>query len=154
MPHTPYIFSADGEPLDPARKSNLGSSDDIDSYINYLKFTNKKIGKLVEQLLETDELPIIIIQSDHGSGFGLDWENPTDDMLRQKMSNFQAIYFPNGDNDLVSKATTPVNVFRVLFNSYFNENYAILSDKIFWNTWTKPYDFKDITDLLIVKKSE
>ena len=70
------------------------------------------------------------------------------------MSNFQAIYFPNGDNDLVSKATTPVNVFRVLFNSYFNENHEILSDKIFWNTWTKPYDFKDITDLLIVKKSE
>ena len=47
-----------------------------------------------------------------------------------------------------------MNVFRVLFNSYFNENYAILSDKIFWNTWTKPYDFKDITDLLIAKKSE
>ena len=154
MPHTPYIFSADGEPLDPARKSNLGSSDDIDSYINYLKFTNKKIGKLVEQLLETDELPIIIIQSDHGSGFGLDWENPTDDMLRQKMSNFQAIYFPNTNNDLVGKATTPVNIFRILFNSYFNENHEILSDKIFWNTWTKPYDFKDITDLLIVKKSE
>jgi len=132
----------------------LGSSDDIDSYINYLKFTNKKIEKLVEQLLETDEPPIIIIQSDHGSGFGLDWENPTDDMLRQKMSNFQAIYFPNVNNDLVSKATTPVNIFRILFNSYFNENYEILSDKIFWNTWTKPYDFKDITDLLIVKKSE
>ena len=64
------------------------------------------------------------------------------------------IYFPNVNNDLVSKATTPVNIFRILFNSYFNENYEILSDKIFWNTWTKPYDFKDITDLLIVKKSE
>ena len=129
----------------------MGSSDDIDSYINYLKFTNKKIEKLVEQLLETDEPPIIIIQSDHGSGFGLDWENPTDDMLRQKMSNFQAIYFPNVNNDLVSKATTPVNIFRILFNSYFNENYEILSDKIFWVLWNKPYDFKDITNVLIVE---
>ena len=149
MPHTPYIFSANGEPVDPSRQSNLGSHDDVDSYINYLKFANNKIEKLVEQLLETDNQSIIIIQSDHGSGFGLDWENPTNDMIRQKMSNFQAIYLPNGDSDLASKSITPVNIFLIVFNSYFNENHEILPDKIFWNTWNKPYDFKDVTDVLI-----
>ena len=66
------------------------------------------------------------------------------------MSNFQALYLPNVDSDLVSKATTPVNIFRILFNSYFGENYEIIPDKIFWNAWNKPYDFKDITNILIV----
>jgi len=151
MPHTPYIFSSNGEPFDPARQSNLGSSGNVDDYINYLKFTNMKMQKLVEHLLDTDDPPIIIIQSDHGSGFGLDWENPTDDMLREKMSNFQAFYLPNGDSSLMSEATTPVNIFRVLFNSHFNENHEILTDKIFWVLWNKPYDFTDITNVLIVE---
>ena len=151
MPHAPFIFSANGEPFDPARQSNLGSSGNVDDYINYLKFTNMKIQKLVERLLDTDEPPIIIIQSDHGSGFGIDWENPTDAMLKEKMSNFHAFYLPNGDSSLMSEATTPVNIFRVLFNSYFNEKYEILPDKIFWVLWNKPYDFKDITDIVIGK---
>ena len=151
MPHAPFIFSANGEPFDPARQSNLGSSGNVDDYINYLKFTNMKIQKLVERLLDTDEPPIIIIQSDHGSGFGIDWENPTDVMLKEKMSNYHAFYLPNGDSSLMSEATAPVIIFRVLFNSYFNEKYEILPDKIFWVLWNKPYDFKDITDIVIGK---
>jgi len=151
MPHTPYIFSANGEPVNPARESNLGTYANVNDYINYLKFANMEIQKLVEKLLDTNDPPIIIIQSDHGSVFGVDWENPTSDMLRQRMSNFQAFYLPNGDSSLMSEATTPVNIFRVLFNSYFNENYEILSDKIFWVLWNKPYDFKDITNVLIVE---
>jgi len=151
MPHAPYIFSANGEPVNPARQSNLGSYANVNDYINYLKFTNMKIQKLVEHLLETDDPPIIIIQSDHGSGFDLDWENPTDDMLREKMSNFQAFYLPNGHSSLMSEATTPVNIFRVLFNSHFNENHEILPDKIFWVVSNKPYDFTDITNILIIE---
>ena len=156
MPHTPYIFSANGEPVNPSRAEQVnlrhfGSYANIDDYINYLKFANMKTQKLVEKLLDTNDPPIIIIHSDHGTPFGLDWENPTNDTLRQRMSNFQAFYLPNGDSDLMSEATTPVNIFRVLFNSYFNENYEILTDKNFWVLWNKPYDFKDITNVLIIE---
>ena len=151
MPHTPYIFSANGEQVNPSRESNLGSYANVNDYINYLKFANRETQKLVEKLLDTNDPPIIIIQSDHGSAFGVDWENPTSDMLRQRASNFQAFYLPNGDSGLMSEATTPVNIFRVLFNSYFNENYEILPDKIFWVLWNKPYDFKDITNVLIIE---
>jgi hypothetical protein len=65
------------------------------------------------------------------------------------MPNFQAFYLPNVDSGLVGEALTPVNTFRVVFNLYFNENYEILPDKIYWNDYDKPYDFKDITSIFI-----
>ncbi len=150
LPHIPYVFTAEGEPRDPASRSDLQGDQDIEGYLNQIRFTNMEIKKIVNELLyKTNKPPIIIIQSDHGSDFGLDWKKPTEDMQRQRMPNFQAFYLPNVDSGLVGEALTPVNTFRVVFNLYFNENYEILPDKIYWNDYDKPYDFKDITSIFI-----
>ncbi|HIA09611.1 MAG TPA: hypothetical protein EYN75_00860, partial [Candidatus Nitrosopelagicus sp.] len=55
MPHTPYIFSANGEQVNPSRESNLGSYANVNDYINYLKFANRETQKLVEKLLDTND---------------------------------------------------------------------------------------------------
>ena len=149
-PHVPFVFTAEGEPRDPVSRSDLQGDQDAEGYLNKVKFTNMEIRKLVNKLLyKTNESPIIIIQSDHGSDFGLDWKNLTEDTQRQRMSNFQAFYLPNENSNLMSKTSTPVNIFRIIFNTYFNENYEILPDKIYWNDYSKPYDFKDITSTII-----
>ena len=70
-------------------------------------------------------------------------------MIRQRMSNFQALYLPNENVDLTTKSSTPVNTFRIIFNLYFDGNYEILPDKIYWADYDKPYDFKDVTSILI-----
>ena len=150
LPHVPYVFTPDGEPRDPVSRTNLENDQDIEGYINQIKFTNTEIQKIVNKLLyKTSEPPIIIIQSDHGSDFGLDWKNVSEDMIRQRMSNFQALYLPNENVDLTTKSSTPVNTFRIIFNLYFDGNYEILPDKIYWADYDKPYDFKDVTSILI-----
>ena len=40
---------------------------------------------------------------------------------------------------------------RVINTTSKNIVDEILSDKIFWVLWNKPYDFKDITNALIVE---
>ena len=150
IPHIPYVFTAEGEPRDPINRSDSQGDQDVEGYLNQVKFTNMEIQKVINQLLyKTNEPPIIIIQSDHGSDFGLDWKNVTEDALRQRMSNFQAFYLPNENSDLMSKASTPVNIFRIIFNLYFDGNYEMLPDKVYWNDYYKPYDFKDVTSILI-----
>ena len=150
LPHVPYVFTPDGEPRDPVSRTNLENDQDIEGYINQIKFTNTEMQKIVNKLLyKTSEPPIIIIQSDHGSDFGLDWKNVSEDMIRQRMSNFQALYLPNENVDLTTKSSTPVNTFRIIFNLYFDGNYEILPDKIYWADYDKPYDFKDVTSILI-----
>ena len=42
---------------------------------------------------------------------------------------------------------TPVNTFRVLFNDYFNTNFEILEDRVFFSNYEKPYNFIDVTHL-------
>ena len=96
---------------------------------------------------ETDREPIIIIESDHGTAFDFDWDEPTDKMLKQRFSNLNAYYLPKG-GDLLYDNITPVNSFRIMFNSNFDGNFELLDDKAYWSNSEKPYGFKDVTELI------
>ena len=60
-----------------------------------------------------------------------------------------AYYLPNGGNDLLYESISPVNSFRVIFNSYFGANYEILEDRSYY---TAPRfagsTHDDVTDLI------
>ena len=67
-----------------------------------------------------------------------------------RMSIFNAYYFPNGQYDLLYDDITPVNSFRVVFDSQFQTNYGMVEDKIFFSTYEKPYALIELNDLLIL----
>jgi len=69
-------------------------------------------------------------------------------MLRAKFGNFSAYYFPDGGDKIIYDGISPVNVFRKILNFYFNEEYDILEDRSYFSNDNKPYDFKDITEIL------
>jgi len=46
------------------------------------------------------------------------------------LGNFNAFYVPENTRDLFSEPITPVNTFRLLFNSIFGTSYEILEDKV------------------------
>lgn len=145
-PHPPYVFGQNGE----RTKLNLGVSfniyktfwDNKEGYINQLIFINKKVKEIIEIILKNSSTqPIIILQADHGPHLEIDYEKKVKTALRI----FTAFYLPNKDKMIMYDTITPVNIFRVLFNHYFNANMEILKDKIYFSLNEMPYKYVEVT---------
>jgi hypothetical protein len=112
-PHAPFVFDAEGNAITPRSAGK-------DGYINASKFIDKEIAKHVYELIARSPTPpIIIIQGDHG---------PATDNRSWRLSILNAYYLP-GHTENLYPHITPVNTFRIIFNSYFGTNYPLLEDK-------------------------
>ena len=96
------------------------------------QFLNKKLLQAIDTILaESDVPPVIILQGDHGP-----WLQPKD----KRMWILAALHLP-GHNDKLYPTITPVNFFRLVFNSYFGGKYEILEDVSYFSPVPKLYDF-------------
>lgn len=162
LPHGPYVFNAEGKPITEAEAVKIGEEK---GYLQQLQFTNTVIKDLVETLLvNSQEPPIIVIQSDEGpcgiakelsanDGWGncgerSDWTKLSTNTLKIKMRILNAYYLPEVDMEKVLyQDVTPVNTFRIIFNEYFGANYKKLPDRSYIFADLKhPYKFIDVTD--------
>ncbi len=155
-PHPPYIFGANGEirnleNIDP----HLETADNLDkeAFVNQLIFINQKITEVVDKLLDSENQPIIIIQSDHGTAFLIleksdGWKNPTNEMIKERADAINFIFLPKNTSNIFSESITPVNTFRILFNHYFGTDFKILDDKIYYSK-DGSYNLKDVTSIII-----
>ena len=149
VPHPPYLFDPEGKPVSSVRPQGLESWQDKEGYINGVKFSNKKIMQVVDELLADPEYsPVIIIQADHGFGIGHGISNPNDD-AEQQMSILSAHYLPGMEENFSDDVFTSVNTFRIIFNSYFDADYDLLENKIYLTDSNYPEYFMDVTDVLI-----
>ena len=148
IPHPPNVFGPNGEAVIPGNPISSEIWDEKIAYIDQVKFVNKEIVKVVEKILDENEKSIIIIQSDHGSGFDIDWKNPDESMVLQRLSILNAYYVPEISENQFYENITPVNSFRIIFNDYFNGSYKILEDRNYWNTGDAPWDFHDVTEII------
>ena len=105
--------------------------------------------EVILELMEIDDPPIIIIQSDHG----MRSQDPSiiekDKIMLDKFNNFKAYYFPGVGQNIEFETTTPVNSFRVLFNLYFGYEYNLLEDKLYLKT--KDNQFREVTEVVMKK---
>ena len=143
-PHPPYIFGRNGERI--YTESTMSNWKPKWQYLDQLIFVNKKVKVLVEKILaQTEILPIIILQADHGVPFS--GNQPSEKVFKEKMRIFNAYYLPNISKDLLYDSMTPVNTFRFVFKHYFNADYDLLDDRCYFSDADKSfYKFIDITD--------
>jgi len=132
LPHQPYVFGPNGESTLEFSTVVMQTEKDwiAEKYLNQLQFANKKMKVVIEKLLSEEDPPVIIIFSDHGFRHGGS-EKGTKEFLQKRFNNFKAYYFPDKERNSVLEETTNVNIFRILFNLYFNDNFEILDDRVF-----------------------
>ena len=159
LPHFPLIFGPNGEPITPGKSllamnhpEYTDNSWNIkQQFLQQVQFANKKSMEFIDNILENEKQSIIIIQSDHGSDFDVNYQDPTDGDVFQRLSNLNAIYFPDEKHrEMLVNDPTNVNTFRIVFNSYFGSDYEMLEDRIYWGlSYKKPFWFKDVTSILL-----
>ncbi len=134
--HKPYVFGPNGEAIELEGRFTLADTDknSIDDqekarYRDQITFTNLRIENVIREILEVSETPpVIIVQSDHGSALG------------RRFRILNAYYLPNGGDQPLFNTISPVNSFRVVFNSYLSGDYEILDD-ISYDSAYYSYDF-------------
>jgi len=149
LPHDPYVFDEYGNPVS-FNHENIDTTTERKFYLQQLKFTNKKTIETIDAIIaKSESLPIIILQSDHGERIGVNWDDPTKEMVRQGLNNLNAYYLPHDGRISLYDDITPVNTFRVVFNEYLNADFELLDDRHYWvSSDKKPYDLEDVTEII------
>ena len=158
VPHPPFVFDKDGNPLD--REEIFSLNDDAsledkeewyrvyrEGYRNQVEYLNKKLMQLVDDILANSEAPpIIIFQADHGPGMYVDFSSSENTCLDERFSPFAAYYLPDIDRDAIPEDVTPVNLFRIVFNEYFETDLPILENHYYFSEETvNLYNFEEIS---------
>ena len=154
-PHDPFVFGPNGEEVDykytfgDTEILGLTPSEEIKAYSDQVIYLTKILQQTVDKLLEnSDSPPIIILQSDTGPFISFA-DISKEGHHAGRVSIFNAYYFPNEKYNLLYDDITPVNSFRIVFDSQFQTNYGLLEDKVFFSTYEKMYKFIEITDFSI-----
>ena len=159
-PHPPFVFGPNGEEVlhyeslsgwDGSHILDRGLTREgyISHYKDQAKFTTDRILEVIEKIIsETSPPPVIILQSDHGPGSMLDWEDYTKSDLDERYGIINAYLLPDRNYDGFYQEVTPVNSFRLVFNSLFGTSFPMLEDSSYFSTYSHPYLFVDITELL------
>lgn len=152
-PHPPFVFDRDGNPINPNQPFSLGFGygnyrpEELGSWIqgyrDQLIFVNKRMSQVIEAILaKSDTPPVIIIQGDHGPKA----ETTILPYTHERMTILNAYYLPPGGDAMLYPEITPVNSFRVVFNTYFGGEFELLPDRIFYSQYRRPYHFFELTD--------
>jgi hypothetical protein len=140
--HTPYFYNSDGEAVNPPKV-------DDEHYIYAIKFANKQMIQIVNKLQNVENPPIIIIVGDHGSPSISNNNVSDEEKIIQEHQNLFAIYFPDENYELVKETRTTVNIFRIIFNQFFNSNYELIEDRTFTSLAGEWYNLDETTSITI-----
>jgi hypothetical protein len=153
VPHDPYIFARDGtfvtRPIEQGRTF-------AENYTNQVLAANMMIRRLVDGILQkSSSPPVIIVQGDEGPYPGgtyhyrFNWHAATPELLRHRSGILNAYHLPGIDVTRLYPTISPVNSFRLVFNTYFGTNLPLLPDRTMRHASEhRPYAFDDITGQL------
>lgn len=123
IPHVPFVFNPDGSLVDDPRfydgELDWPSDDEHRriGYNNEVEFIDRQMVQIFTTILAKSKTPpIVIIHGDHG----LRNEN------RYEILN--AYYLPGDGSAKLYPTISPVNSFRVVFDTYFGSHFGLVTD--------------------------
>jgi hypothetical protein len=158
-PHPPFVFGADGEDVSPHdiryyltdgslfRGYYGGENEYVQGYRGQVAYLTKAVERAIEGILaNSPEPPIIVLQSDHGSGLHLSVTSAEETDHHERMSILNAFYLPGKKSAGMHQTMTPVNTFRMIFNNYFGAQLPYLAEECYYSSWPAPQRFTRVTD--------
>ena len=153
VPHPPYMFDRDGSYVTKAQERKRS---ELENYTNQVQAANGMIRRLIEGILrDSPAPPVIMVQGDEGPyppGTGrdtFDWRTANRTQLLQKTGILNAYYLPGAGPRVLYPRISPVNSFRVVFNTYFGASLPLLPDRTLRHVSDQqPFMFDDITGQL------
>jgi hypothetical protein len=157
-PHRPYLFGPNGERIvqsGPTTLDETGSqleaTEEVSYYYDQMQYINKLTLQTIDSILANSaRKPVIILQSDTGPAFDMNWAEPDVINLKTKVAILAAFYFPDGCERSLYPEISPVNEFRILFNCYFGGDYELLADRTYYTDHHSKtgYEFIPVETLL------
>src|SRR5215216_1589798 len=134
IPHPPYVFGPTGGPIESSAVGTTKSEQEGLRYRDQAIYISSRMKEIVPKIIASSTRPpIIVIQGDHGPTIP---SNP-----QQRMRNLNVYYLPDA-NVPVYSTLTPVNTFRIIFNTYFEQNLPLLEDISLYSSYDEPFRFK------------
>lgn len=150
-PHPPFVFDANGRSVERGLTNRITSVDQLPAgarpadYIDQVRFVNREVRRVVEQLLSRARWPtVIIIQSDHGVSWRTGWQGLERADMRERLGNLIACYLPGGGE--LDDSLSPVNIFRIVLNRYCGTKLPRLPDESYFCAWNHQFRFVRVTD--------
>jgi hypothetical protein len=133
VPHFPYIYGPDGE-LAPEPSDDAGR---VTGYRNAVRFINGKILEVIDAILADSQTPpVIVIQGDHGPFL---YSTP-----HEHMKILNAYYLPGAGSASLYPSISPVNTFRLIFDTYFGQHYPLLEDASWFSPPEDRWNFESV----------
>lgn len=138
-PHIPFLYDETGAPLRYADNNKLtwyavDPADYVEKYAHQLDHLNRQVIQAVDRIIQNASRPVVIVLlSDHGDDYYLDWAHPTRTGIEIRSSVFYSIYYSSGTYEHFYPTITSVNTFRVVLNDWFGTSYPLLEDRVMFH---------------------
>ena len=131
IPHGPFVFDAEGNFTTEPRSL-------VESYNAQVTYLNNRLLESLEMIINNSERPVVIIlQGDHGG--------PGTQLTYDRMKILNAYYLPEG-LDRLYPSISPVNSFRIVFDTYFGTEFGQLEDLSYYSDSDNFFDVTLIND--------
>ena len=136
IPHPPFVFGPTGGPRAAAQPGLTRTEQSAVFYRDQAIYISSRIMEIVPKLIANSARPpIIVIQGDHGP------TSPSGSHERMQILN---AYFLPGVDAQIEPTITPVNTFRIIFNTYFGQNLEMLENVSLYSNYKHPFDYRVI----------
>lgn len=160
-PHPPFDVSRDG-----GRRKTIRLADRLsdatnfhngveglraeykEGYLEKLRFINAETGKYLLRLIK--ELPdpkIVIVHGDHGGGLYVDHKFLDKTCAKERFSPLLAVYSSDGQlQSSLGKDFNLVNLYRLVFNTYFGTDLPILESNNYFAPRPEPFNHISVSE--------
>jgi sulfatase-like protein len=118
-PHPPATFDKDCQPVLEKQNTPYWHESGKPAYLNDLRCTNQQLIRVIDKILSRDPQASIILHSDHGTAYSVNWDWALDQWPREafeeRFSNLMALRLPEECRQMLYPSLSPVNIFRVTF---------------------------------------